>query len=315
MVFDLDLKDGTIFAAQCDPTTQEITNDVRLLHTVKIHSSRPVYLIMKVVGQIIASYVYFMTNDFPFAGNFCTSLCIIYVRVLQLKANKTTKQIGFLFRIFDLDAGSILILEIPCGHGGSGTFLNIQLCLNKCYSDVDDNLEPEPPLLLLLPVFRQPRELLPLPAVVGLTWWQKIRAVSETGSSNSLWARGVGALKKIREWSEIVAGPRWKTFIRRFNRNRSGGSRHVNFQYDPLSYAMNFDEGPGQNGQLDEEEEDGYSHATSPPGTPRDPWTSARTGPPSFNLRPTPLSCAKERIVLKSDGCLLARLRTQLNYC
>ncbi|KAK4437184.1 hypothetical protein Salat_0052300 [Sesamum alatum] len=110
------------------------------------------------------------------------------------------------------------------------------------------------------PCFDRSGNSSPSAAVVGLTWWQKIRTVSETGSTNSLWARGVGALKKIREWSEIVAGPRWKTFIRRFNRNRSGsGSRHVNFQYDPLSYAMNFDEGPGQNGHfVDEEEEDGY---------------------------------------------------------
>ncbi|GFP95459.1 hypothetical protein PHJA_001690200 [Phtheirospermum japonicum] len=95
----------------------------------------------------------------------------------------------------------------------------------------------------------------------GLTWWQKIRAaeIYGGGDPNSLWARGVGALKKIREWSEIVAGPRWKTFIRRFNRNRAGsGGRHANFQYDPLSYAMNFDDGPGPNGHLDEEGEDGY---------------------------------------------------------
>ncbi|CAA2983659.1 uncharacterized protein LOC111373919 [Olea europaea var. sylvestris] len=74
--------------------------------------------------------------------------------------------------------------------------------------------------------------------------------------NTSLWIRGVNALKKIREWSELVAGPRWKTFIRRFNRNRSGHNRHVNYQYDPLSYAMNFDEGPGQSGNF--EEEDGY---------------------------------------------------------
>ncbi|KAL3818646.1 hypothetical protein ACJIZ3_004551 [Penstemon smallii] len=85
---------------------------------------------------------------------------------------------------------------------------------------------------------------------------------SET--NDSLWSRGVGALKKIREWSEIVAGPRWKTFIRRFSRNRSGinHTKQVNnFQYDPLSYAMNFDEGPGQNGHLNEEE-DGYYYAS-----------------------------------------------------
>lgn len=62
---------------------------------------------------------------------------------------------------------------------------------------------------------------------------------------------------KIREWSEIVAGPRWKTFIRRFNRNKSGGFRHAGkYQYDPLSYALNFDE--GQNGEFENESPDGF---------------------------------------------------------
>ncbi|KAE9467377.1 hypothetical protein C3L33_00726, partial [Rhododendron williamsianum] len=64
--------------------------------------------------------------------------------------------------------------------------------------------------------------------------------------------RWVNALMKVREWTEVAAGPRWKTFIRRFNRtSRSGG--HGKFQYDPLSYALNFDEGEN-NGDLDEEE-------------------------------------------------------------
>ncbi|KAL8042054.1 hypothetical protein ABFX02_09G025200 [Erythranthe guttata] len=106
----------------------------------------------------------------------------------------------------------------------------------------------------------------PSPAA-GSRWWRKARAAENGGGDNNnsstLWSRGVEALMKIREWSEIVAGPRWKTFIRRFNRNRSG-SRAANFQYDPLSYAMNFDEGPGQgqNGQLDEEGEDGYYYGS-----------------------------------------------------
>ncbi|KAG6412215.1 hypothetical protein SASPL_124886 [Salvia splendens] len=85
------------------------------------------------------------------------------------------------------------------------------------------------------------------------TWWQRMRS------------RGVGAVMKIREWSELVAGPKWKTFIRRFNRNRSGGGKHANFQYDPLSYAMNFDEGPGgQTGDFAKEGEDadGYYYAS-----------------------------------------------------
>ncbi|KAK3035830.1 hypothetical protein RJ639_034646 [Escallonia herrerae] len=93
----------------------------------------------------------------------------------------------------------------------------------------------------------------------GLNWW---RRVSTRGSDQeTLWSRGVSALKKLREWSEIVAGPRWKTFIRRFNRSRSGGGsgsggRSGKFQYDPLSYALNFDEGPGQNGDLEGNDED-----------------------------------------------------------
>lgn len=62
---------------------------------------------------------------------------------------------------------------------------------------------------------------------------------------------------KLREWSEIVAGPRWKTFIRRFNRNRSSGAtRPGKFQYDPLSYAMNFDEGSREIGELDDDIDD-----------------------------------------------------------
>lgn len=53
----------------------------------------------------------------------------------------------------------------------------------------------------------------------------------------------------LREWSEIVAGPKWKTFIRRLSRTRSGGTggaahRHGKYHYDPLSYSLNFDEGP-----------------------------------------------------------------------
>lgn len=94
---------------------------------------------------------------------------------------------------------------------------------------------------------------------VRLAWWERVRSSrGHSDDDNPWWAPGVRAIKKIREWSEIVAGPRWKTFIRRFNRNRgSGNSRHGKFQYDPLSYALNFDEGPGQNSNFDEEDDYG----------------------------------------------------------
>ncbi|XP_052180833.1 uncharacterized protein LOC127794015 [Diospyros lotus] len=86
--------------------------------------------------------------------------------------------------------------------------------------------------------------------IAGAHWWQRMRGADY---EDRWWSRGISALKKVREWSEIVAGPRWKTFIRRFNRNKSGGGRHCKFQYDPLSYALNFDEGAGQSGSPEEE--------------------------------------------------------------
>lgn len=51
-------------------------------------------------------------------------------------------------------------------------------------------------------------------------------------------------VKKVRELSEVLAGPKWTNFI------RSVGTiykkRRVQAQYDPESYALNFDEGVGR---------------------------------------------------------------------
>lgn len=75
-------------------------------------------------------------------------------------------------------------------------------------------------------------------------WWERIQASDRSGATGCL----TGASMKLRDWSELLAGPRWKTFIRRFNKNSRhvGGSTRlgVRFQYDPLSYALNFDENP-----------------------------------------------------------------------
>ncbi|GMH04601.1 hypothetical protein Nepgr_006441 [Nepenthes gracilis] len=56
-------------------------------------------------------------------------------------------------------------------------------------------------------------------------------------------------MKSVRETSEMVAGPKWKTFIRKmgadFNRNR----RRENIQYDSYDYALNFDDGEDEDDQ------------------------------------------------------------------
>ncbi|KAK3211582.1 hypothetical protein Dsin_016288 [Dipteronia sinensis] len=55
--------------------------------------------------------------------------------------------------------------------------------------------------------------------------------------------------KKVREISELLAGPKWKTFIRRFSVNNSNNNNNYNkksrmqFHYDPQSYKLNFDDG------------------------------------------------------------------------
>ncbi|KAF8100061.1 hypothetical protein N665_0231s0001 [Sinapis alba] len=57
---------------------------------------------------------------------------------------------------------------------------------------------------------------------VGSSWWQRntLDLHSNHRHEPRWWIR---AILKIREWSEIVAGPRWKTFIRRFNRDQRRG--------------------------------------------------------------------------------------------
>ncbi|MFS8025005.1 hypothetical protein Hanom_Chr16g01469951 [Helianthus anomalus] len=52
-----------------------------------------------------------------------------------------------------------------------------------------------------------------------------------------------------------ACGPKWKTFIRRFNQRKSVTRQTSKFQYDPFSYALNFDQGPLQNGDPESKNE------------------------------------------------------------
>lgn len=90
-----------------------------------------------------------------------------------------------------------------------------------------------------------------IPNCFGRKRWQRITSnEKEETTTRRWWPKGFKAVKKVREWSELVAGPKWKTFIRRFNKNRS---KQGKFQYDPLSYSLNFDDGPGKNDSVDDD--------------------------------------------------------------
>jgi len=83
----------------------------------------------------------------------------------------------------------------------------------------------------------------PVPSSSGTAgpgFWQRIKPVDRTTSPESWWFRG---WMRIRDCSELLAGPRWKTFLRRFNKKPGGGTQYGRFQYDPSSYALNFDQG------------------------------------------------------------------------
>ncbi|KAL5559719.1 hypothetical protein UlMin_035930 [Ulmus minor] len=62
----------------------------------------------------------------------------------------------------------------------------------------------------------------------------------------------VKSAKKAKEISEVVAGPKWKNFIRSFRRcngnNNISKKRKVQFCYDPKSYKLNFDDGIDRQG-------------------------------------------------------------------
>ncbi|KAL4361243.1 hypothetical protein GQ457_04G033470 [Hibiscus cannabinus] len=86
----------------------------------------------------------------------------------------------------------------------------------------------------------------------GSIRWRRM-AMNDTNSTSSSdkemwWMR---RWRRLREWSGAVAGTKWKTLLRRFKKNRArNGGGQPQFRYDPLSYALNFDEWPERIGDL-----------------------------------------------------------------
>ncbi|XP_061350897.1 uncharacterized protein LOC133295970 isoform X2 [Gastrolobium bilobum] len=98
--------------------------------------------------------------------------------------------------------------------------------------------------------------------VFSLKWWQGheeegTRLLEQKGET---WV--VDKLKKMKEVSEVIAGPKWKTFIRKIGGH--GKKQHKNrFQYDEHSYALNFNSGAQSE---DEDMPPSFSARFSAPG-------------------------------------------------
>ncbi|MCD7472566.1 hypothetical protein HAX54_013837 [Datura stramonium] len=65
----------------------------------------------------------------------------------------------------------------------------------------------------------------------------------------------VKKMKELKEYSELVAGPKWKNLVRKIGKycNPKKSSAKTQFQYDSDSYALNFDDaGEDDDGLLHE---------------------------------------------------------------
>ncbi|KAL2458003.1 hypothetical protein Adt_46113 [Abeliophyllum distichum] len=83
--------------------------------------------------------------------------------------------------------------------------------------------------------------------------------LQERGVHKETWL--VTKLKKLKEYSELVAGPKWKNIVRKVgkfcNPKKKSKNTMTEFQYSPGSYILNFDCGG------EDEEEDNLLHSFS----------------------------------------------------
>jgi hypothetical protein len=76
-------------------------------------------------------------------------------------------------------------------------------------------------------------------------WWQRRdeegkHLLDEGNRGEETWV--MEKLRNMKETSEVIAGPKWKTFIRKIS--GYGKKQQKNrFQYDAHSYALNFNSG------------------------------------------------------------------------
>lgn len=74
----------------------------------------------------------------------------------------------------------------------------------------------------------------------GFKHWRRVPDVDNGGGGGggaSSWV--AEKMRKAKEVTELIAGPKWKTFIRKLTAKKQNGR----FQYDQHSYALNFNSG------------------------------------------------------------------------
>ncbi|XP_035546854.1 uncharacterized protein LOC109014949 [Juglans regia] len=92
--------------------------------------------------------------------------------------------------------------------------------------------------------------------LMGFRWGQSNERESKhlLGERRETW--WMKQLIKVKQGTEVVAGPKWKTFLRKISAfgNNKNKKKHgtAGFQYDPQAYALNFDNG------FDGDQEDGF---------------------------------------------------------
>ncbi|KAL2338474.1 hypothetical protein Fmac_012920 [Flemingia macrophylla] len=90
-------------------------------------------------------------------------------------------------------------------------------------------------------------------------WWQghdeEGKGLLENKGEEESWV--MNKLRNAKEFSEVIAGPKWKTFIRKISGyGKKVKQQRKRFQYDEHSYALNFNSGV-------QSEDEGMPHSFS----------------------------------------------------
>lgn len=78
-------------------------------------------------------------------------------------------------------------------------------------------------------------------------------------------------MRKVKEFSEVVAGPKWKTFMRKIGSYFSGKRKNTRLNYDQHSYDLNFNR---SDDDLDFDMPPSFSSRFSVPRPPQQPQFS-----------------------------------------